>query len=95
MTAAQFFEGRWFRRPDGVVFRMDDPDHIKRMLSEEWHEVDGPQTLTPLSEELPAESAAPAPVAATVAAFTGQRSHDTTPAKPIKRVHVRNGERSV
>ncbi|HET8906190.1 MAG TPA: hypothetical protein VFN11_04415 [Ktedonobacterales bacterium] len=92
MTAAQF-EGRWFQRADGMVFRMDDPDHIQRMLSEGWHEVDGPQTLTPVPVELPAESAAP-PVAATVAAFTGQRSHDTTSAKPIKRVRVRNGERS-
>ena len=84
--AAQFSEGRWFQRADGMVFRMDDPDHIKRMLSEGWHEVDGPQTLTPISEELPAAS--DVPPADVLAAFRGKSSHDTTPAKPIKRVRI-------
>jgi hypothetical protein len=48
--AGQFIGGRWFERAsDGVVFRMDDPDHIKRMLAEGWREVDGPHAPTPLS----------------------------------------------
>ncbi len=39
----QFGERRWFQRPgDGLIFSMADLDHIQRMLSEGWLEVDGP-----------------------------------------------------
>lgn len=51
--AAQF-DGRWFQRADGLVFRMDDPDHIKRMLSEGWREVDDPHATLPAPVALPA-----------------------------------------
>lgn len=40
---------RWWRRPDGVIFMMTDPDHIKRMLTEGWVEVESPHTTAGLS----------------------------------------------
>lgn len=37
--------GRWFaRQVDGLVFRIDDPDHITRVLSEGWQEVSSPHS---------------------------------------------------
>lgn len=52
--AGQFItsvDGRWFQRADGIIFRMDDPSHITRMLAEGWHEVDGPHASTPVTSD--------------------------------------------
>ena len=49
---------RWWRRGDGHIFMIADPDHIKRVQSEGWQEVAGPQ-----GDVLPAAAAAAAPPA--------------------------------
>lgn len=61
--AGPFTRGRWFKRADGVIFRMDDPDHITRMLDEGWHEVTGPApnpipSVAPVAPDIEAARAA-------------------------------------
>ena len=50
---------RWWRRGDGLIFMVTDPDHIKRLLSEGWQEAAGPT-----GDVLPAAPASSADVAA-------------------------------
>ncbi len=37
-------EQRWWQRPgDGIVFMVNDPDHITRIVREGWREVERPE----------------------------------------------------
>jgi hypothetical protein len=40
---------RWWRRGDGTIWMVNDPDHVRRILADGWQEVAGPTGDVPLA----------------------------------------------
>lgn len=89
---------RWWRRGDGQIFMIADPDHIKRVLGEGWQEVASPMgdvlpAATDVTTDTPAPESPESPEEiqarnnAARAAFSGEAPTPaaTSKAKPIRK----------